>query len=88
LNPVERHPVVAVLLALTAMVVVVPVAVQVAGREYRASHAWPYLLVAAGMLTVAAGYGIFRETWQGVLAGVGFVMALAGMIALQRRARR
>jgi hypothetical protein len=77
--------VVAVLLALTALVVMVPVAIQVVRREYRLNQAWPLLLVAAGMLVVAAAYGVFEGARQGIMAAFGFATALLGMVALQRR---
>ena len=81
----EKHPVVAVLLAITALVVFVPAIVQVVRREYRPAQSWPHLLVTAGMLLVAAGYGLTEGARQGWLAVVGFVAALAGMLAMQRR---
>jgi hypothetical protein len=77
--------VVAALLALTALAVIVPVAVQGLRREYRLGQAWPHLLVAAGILVVAAAYGLYQGTTQGVLAVLGFVTVLVGMLALQRR---
>ena len=81
----ERHPVVAVLLTLTALLVIVPVGVQLARREYRLRQVWMQLLIAAGMLVVAVGYGLFEGRRQGWLAAFGFVAALLGMLALQRR---
>jgi hypothetical protein len=77
--------VVAALLALTALAVIVPVAIQVLRREYRPGQAWPHLLVAAGMLVVAAAYGLFEGATQGILAVLGLIAALLGMLALQRR---
>jgi hypothetical protein len=76
---------VAGLLTLTALVVLVPVLVQIARREYSLREAWGQLLIAAGMLVVAVGYGLFEGGTQGYLAVGGFVAALAGMLAVQRR---
>lgn len=81
----QKHPVVAVLLAITALVVFVPVIGQVIRREYRLAHSWPHLLVTAGMLVVAAAYGLYEGSRQAWLAVVGFMAALAGMLAMQRR---
>ena len=81
----ERHPVVAALLAFTALVVIVPVVVQVARREYPLKQAWGQLLIAAGMLVVAVGYGLFEGRPQGYLAVAGFATAVAGMLVVQRR---
>jgi len=82
---VERHPVVAILLTLTALVLMTPVVIQVVRRKYRLDQAWPLLLVAAGMLVVAAAYGVFDGARQGIMAAFGFATALLGMVALQRR---
>lgn len=80
-----RHPVVAMLLALTAAVVVVPVMIQMARVGYRLGQVWGHLAVGAGMLLVAAGYGFYADVRQGWLAGIGFVLAVVGMIAQHRR---
>jgi len=74
-----------VLLALTALAVVVPVVVQVAGRRYPLRQAWAHLVIAAGMLGVSVAYGLFEGRQQGILAAAGFVAALLGMVAVQRR---
>lgn len=81
----ERHPVVAILLAITALVVIVPVTVQIAREGYRLRQVWGFLLFGAGVLLVAAAYGLYADRRQGYLAALGFVATVAGMLVQHRR---
>lgn len=81
----ERHPVVAILLALTALVVIVPVMVQMAREGQRLRDVWGFLLFGAGVLLVAAAYGLYEDARQGFLAALGFLLTVVGMFAQHRR---
>lgn len=74
----------AILLAITAAVVVVPVMIQMAREGHRLAQVWGHLAVGAGMLLVAAAYGFYADARQGWLAGIGFVLAVIGMVAQHR----
>lgn len=60
--------------------------IRMAREGYRLREAWGQLVVGAGMLLVAAGYGLYADVRQGYLAGIGFVLAVIGMIVQNRRA--
>lgn len=77
----------AILLAGTALIVVVPVMIQMAREGYRLRQVWGHLVFGAGMLLVAAGYGLYDDVRQGWLAGIGFALAVLGMLA-QHRSRK
>ena len=81
----ERHPIVAVLLAITALVVIVPVTVQMAREGLRLRQVWGFLLFGAGVLVVAAGYGLYADGRQAWLAGIGFAVTVVGMLVQHRR---
>ncbi|HSJ15178.1 MAG TPA: hypothetical protein VK939_12230 [Longimicrobiales bacterium] len=81
----ERHPVVAVLLAITAFVVIVPVMLQMAREGLRLRQVWGYLLFGAGCLLVAVAYGLYDDRRQGYLALVGFAASVIGMLVQHRR---
>lgn len=60
--------------------------IRMAREGYRFRDVCGHLVVGAGMLLVAAAYGLYADVRQGYLAGIGFVMAIIGMILQHRRA--
>jgi hypothetical protein len=70
-----------IFLLLSALVVLVPVVLQIRLGESRLRDVWGYILFIAGLLVVAAGDSTLARTHQSQFAMAGVVLALAGLLA-------
>lgn len=81
---IEKSTPIGVILAITALVVLVPVILQLRARERRFADVWGHFLFVAGLLCVAAAYGLFADTRQRYLAVGGLAAALIGLFVQHR----
>jgi hypothetical protein len=81
---IQQNKVVGVILGITALVVLVPVVLQMRTDGRRLRDVCGHLLFAAGLLCVAAGYGLFADSRQQYLAGGGLAAALIGLFVQHR----
>ncbi len=73
-----------IILAVTALVVLVPVLLQMRtdGRRFR--DVWGHFVFVGGLLCVAAGYAFFADVRQRYLAVGGLAAALIGLFVQHR----
>ena len=81
---IEKSPVVGILLAITALVVLVPVVLQMRTDGRRLRDVWGHLVFGLGLLCVAAGYALFADVRQRYLAVGGLALALIGLFVQHR----
>ena len=81
---IETNLVVGVILGITALVVLIPVVLQMRTDGRRLKDVWGHLLFAAGLLCVAAGYSFFADARQKYLAVGGLAAALIGLFVQHR----
>jgi hypothetical protein len=81
---IEKSRAVGIILGITALVVLVPVILQLRARERRFADVWGHFIFVAGLLCVAAGYGLFADRRQRYLAIGGLVAALIGLFIQHR----
>lgn len=81
---IEKSTPIGIVLGVTAMVVLVPVLLQMRtdGRKFR--DVWGHFVFVAGLLCVAAGYGLFADNRQRYLAFGGLAAALIGLFVQHR----
>lgn len=80
----HKSTAIGVVLAITALVVLIPVLLQMKndGRQFR--DVWGHFVFVAGLLSVAAGYALFDDARQHYLAIGGLAAALVGLFVQHR----
>lgn len=68
-----------VFLMFTAVIVLIPVFLQLRAREYDWRAVWGYLLFAAGLFSVGASYSFFDGDARRNLSIAGFAAILIGL---------
>jgi hypothetical protein len=81
---IEKNPVIGIILGLTALVVLVPVIIQMRTDGRKFVNVWGHFLFVAGLLCVAAAYGLFADRRQQYLAMGGLAAALLGLFVQHR----
>jgi hypothetical protein len=81
---IEKSRAVGIILGITALVVLVPVVLQLRAKERRFQDVWGHFLFVAGLLCVAAGYGLFADVRQRYMAAGGLAAALIGLFIQHR----
>lgn len=74
-----------IFMLVTAVVVMIPVLMQIRLRETRAHDVWGLMVFAAGLLVVALADTTLGRPWFTPLFGVGLLLALSGLILQARR---
>jgi hypothetical membrane protein len=80
----HRSTAVGVILTITALVVLIPVILQIRNDGRRFADVWGHFVFVAGLLCVAAGYGLFDDMRQRYLAIGGLAAALIGLFIQHR----
>jgi len=70
-----------IFLLISAVVVLVPVVLQIRLGESRLRDVWGYIIFVAGLLVVATGDSTVGRAHQTRLALIGVMLALAGLLA-------
>ncbi len=81
---IEKSRAVGAVLAFTAMVVMIPVLLQIRTDGRKLRDVWGHFLFVAGLLCVAAGYALFADVRQRYLAIAGLAAALLGLFVQHR----
>lgn len=76
-----------VFLMVTAVLVLFPVFLQIRAKEYGLRSAWGYVLFAAGLFAVGAGYQFFEATTRRDLSIAGFAAILIGLFVQEAAGR-
>jgi hypothetical protein len=79
-----RSPAIGIILAVTALVVLVPVLLQMRTDGRRLRDVWGHLIFVGGLLCVAAAYFFFADGRQWYLAVFGLAAALIGLFVQHR----
>ena len=83
-----RSTTIGVILAVTAMIVLIPVVLQLRSGERRVRDVWGHFVFVAGLLAVAAAYAFLVDERQYWLSVGGLVCALFGLFIQHRDADR
>jgi hypothetical protein len=79
-----KSPAIGIVLGITALVVLIPVLLQMKNDGRRFTDVWGYFVFAAGLLGVAAGYAFFTGAPRTLLAVGGLAAALLGLFVQHR----
>lgn len=80
----EKSTPIGIMLAVTALVVLIPVLLQMRTDGRKLRDVWGHFVFVAGLLCVAAGYGLFTGGRQKTLAIGGLAAALVGLFVQHR----
>lgn len=75
----------AIFMLVTAVVVMVPVLLQIRMRETRARETWGFMVFAAGLLVIAAADTTIGRPRFATIFAIGLVLILSGLILQARR---
>ena len=79
-----RSTTIGVVLAVTAMVVAIPVVLQLRSHERRLRDVWGHFVFVAGLLVVAAAYAFQADEAQYYMSVGGLIAALFGLFIQHR----
>ncbi|MEO5509480.1 MAG: hypothetical protein ABIS27_02555 [Longimicrobiales bacterium] len=80
----QKSPAVGIILGITALVVLIPVLLQMRTDGRKLRNVWGHFVFVTGMLCVAAGYAFFADARQRYLAIGGLAAALLGLFVQHR----
>jgi hypothetical protein len=80
----QKSTAIGVILGITALVVLIPVLMQMRTDGRKLRDVWGHFVFVAGLLCVAAAYAFFADARQTYLAIFGLVAALLGLFVQHR----